>query len=75
MITHVKKNAQRLTGFTKPSHLECAVQFRNHNPFQTVNSGNNSKKNSLYSKKRNMSLELIEYMKYDGGVYNFGGMF
>ncbi len=56
MITKVKKNKQRI-GFTKPSHIECAVQFRN--PFQ--NKTNFS---------RNISLEMIESTKYGGGIYS-----
>jgi hypothetical protein len=73
MMTHVKRNAQR-AAFTKSSHIECAVQFRNLTLCMTGDC-QNPRENNLYQGHRKMQTELIEYMKYGGGIYNFGGIF
>jgi len=77
MITHVKRNMQRIRGFTKPSYIECAVQFRNLNPFQSFNCRTHSKKNGSYFEKRTMGLtEIYKYLDQIERMYRgyFGGV-
>jgi len=53
-MTHVKRNSQNIRGFTKPSHIECAVQFSNKAilPTHNFNCKIYSKEKGYYPKKR-----------------------
>jgi hypothetical protein len=67
-MTHVKKNAQNSRD-TKPSYIECAVQFKNQNPFQTQSfnckNHNHSNRNNPYYVQSNMGLaEINRYLRY-----------
>lgn len=69
MMTHVKRNAQNLRGYTKPSHIECALQYRNQSPFQSqaFNCGNHnhSRGNNPYCFQNDMGLaEINRYLRY-----------
>lgn len=74
MITKVKKNSQHTQrkGFTKPSYIESAIQFRD---ISNCGFRNHSEEHDLYQKHRNMQLEFLEYTRYGGGVYNFRRVF
>jgi len=57
MITHVKRNAQRVA-YTKPSYIECAVQFRNQTPFSTQSFNCKNVRKSLYSRRRDAEIDV-----------------
>jgi len=77
MMTHVKRNAQNLRGFTKPSHIELVVHFRKQTlfPTHTFNCGNHQKENSLYYRKRDRGAELNELIKEMERRYNILGAY
>ena len=63
MITHVKKNSQRIA-FTKLSHIERAVQFRKQIFFHSHSFNcRNPRENSSYYGQRDRGAELNEYMR------------
>jgi len=66
MITHVKKNSQKLkTAYIKPSRIESAVHFREQADFptHTLNHKSSGEKDH-YSKERDAQIsELNEYIR------------
>jgi len=72
MITKVKRNAQKVIGFIRPSHLEGAIQFRNQailsiNPFHR-----NSREKNYYSIEREVQVsELNKYIRKMERIYDF----
>jgi len=73
MITHVKKNSQKLrTAYIKPSRIEAAVQFRKKTLFSThIHNPKNSKQNNRYSKEREVQVsELNKYIRKMERIYD-----
>jgi hypothetical protein len=65
MITHIKKNAQNIRGFTKPSHIESALQFGKRTLFLTHNFDcKKARRGNLYIIERDRGVsKLNEYIR------------
>jgi hypothetical protein len=77
MMTKVKKNSQNIKGFTKPSHIECAVQFRNQTFLPKFHKHTILRENNLYLGRKDRGLtEIHKYMSQIERMYrgHFGGI-
>jgi len=73
MITHVKRNSQKIrTAFIKPSRIEAAVHFKKGDfPKLNTRGHKRSGEKGYYSREREIQVsELNEYIRKMERVYN-----